>query len=67
MPLFRRADNGFVLSTLAIALLSVLLGAGAAILSVRAVVTSYSANDQVAVQNGPANPLDPSKVIHYGG
>ena len=67
MKLPRRADEGFVVPTLAIALLSLLLGGGAAVLAVQAVVNSYGANDQVAVQTGPHNPLDPTAVITYGG
>jgi hypothetical protein len=67
MRLTRRADDGFVLPTLAIALLSLALGGGAAVVAVDAVVSSYGSNDQVAVQTGPKDVLDPSLVISYGG
>jgi hypothetical protein len=67
MPLPRRLDEGFVASTLAIALLSVLMGAGTAILAVQALVSSAGPNDQIAVQNGPSTPVDPNKIIIYGG
>ena len=67
MPLHPRSDAGLIPNTLAIALISLLLGGGAAILAVKTVVNSYGANDQVAVQTGPANVLDPGKIIPYGG
>lgn len=67
MPLRRRSEEGFVASTLAIAVISLVMGGGAAILAVKAVVNSYGANDVVAVQTGPANVLDPGKVLNYGG
>jgi hypothetical protein len=67
MPRPLRPDDGLVASTLAVAVLSLILGGGAAILAVKSVVNSYGANDQVAVQTGPSNVLDPSKVITYGG
>ena len=67
MQLPRHADEGFVLPTLAIALLSLVLGGGCAVIAVQAVVNSYGANDQVAVQTGPKNVLDPTAVITYGG
>ena len=67
MPQLRRSDQGFVASSLAIALISLLLGTGAAVVAVKSVVTSYGANDTVAVQTGPSGPVDPAKVITYGG
>jgi hypothetical protein len=67
MPLHPRSDAGLVPTTIAVALLSLILGGGAAILAVKTVVNSYGANDQVAVQTGPANVLDPGKIIAYGG
>ena len=67
MPQLRRSDQGFVASSLAIALISLLLGTGAAVVAVKSVVTSYGANDTVAVQTGPSSPVDPAKVITYGG
>ena len=67
MPQFRRSDQGFVVSSLIVAMLSLLLGVGAAILAVQSVVSSYQATDQVAVQTGPSNAIDPAKVITYGG
>jgi hypothetical protein len=66
MPLPRRTDQGFVASTLAIGVLSLVLGGGAAILAVQAVISSASPNDQVAVQNGPNSPIDPQKILIYG-
>ena len=67
MPQPRRSDQGLVATSLAIAVISVLMGAGAAVLAVKSVVNSYGANDQVAVQTGPSSPVDPGKVITYGG
>ena len=67
MPLPRPSDAGFVMPTLAIAILSLLLGGGAAVVAVESVVSSYGSNDQVAVQTGPKDVLDPAKVITYGG
>ena len=67
MPLPRRHDQGFVASTLAIALLSALMGAGTAILAVQALVSSAGPNDQIAVSNGPSAPIDPNKILIYGG
>ncbi|HEX7536204.1 MAG TPA: hypothetical protein VF391_04285 [Dermatophilaceae bacterium] len=66
MPLPRRSDQGFVASTLAIGVLSMLLGGGAAILAVEALVNSAGPNDQIAVQNGPSGPVDPAKILVYG-
>jgi hypothetical protein len=67
MPLPRPADDGFVLPTLAIALLSLALGGGAAVVAVSSVVSSYGSDDQVAVQTGPKDVLDPARIITYGG
>ena len=67
MPLPRRSDPGFVASTLAIGVLSLLLGGGTAILAVEALVNSASPNDQIAVQDGPSSPIDPAKILIYGG
>jgi hypothetical protein len=67
MQLARRTDDGFVLPTLAIALLSLVLGGGAAVVAVDAVVSSYGSNDKVAVQTGPKDVIDPGTVIGYGG
>lgn len=67
MPLTRRDDAGFVVPTLVIAFLSLVLGGGAAVVAVGAVVASYGSNDQVAVQTGPKDVLDPASVIPYGG
>lgn len=67
MQLPRRADDGFVLPTLVIALLSLVLGGGAAVVAVDAVVSSYGSNDKVAVQTGPKDVIDPGTVIGYGG
>jgi hypothetical protein len=67
MSLHRRADEGFVLPTLAVALLSLVLGGGAAVVAVSSVVNSYGANDQIAVQTGPKDVLAPEEIISYGG
>ncbi|HEY5246985.1 MAG TPA: hypothetical protein VIJ15_00840 [Dermatophilaceae bacterium] len=67
MSLHRRADDGFIVPTIAIALLSLLLGGGAAVVAVQSVVNSYGSNDKVAVQTGPKDVLDPTQVITYGG
>ena len=66
MPMPRRSDQGFVASTLAIGVLSLVMGGGAAILAVEALVNSAGPNDQVAVQNGPSSPIDPTKILIYG-
>lgn len=58
-------DRG--VSGVAIAVLSLVLGAGAASAAVVAVVASAAPDDTKAVQTGPAKPLDPNAVIHYGG
>lgn len=67
MPLPRRDDAGFVVPKLAIGLLSLLLGGGAAIAAVSAVISSYGSDDQAAIQTGPKDVLDPAAVITYGG
>ncbi|MEP7192119.1 MAG: hypothetical protein ABI903_04565 [Actinomycetota bacterium] len=67
MPLPRRLDQGFVASTLAIGVLSLLLGGGAAVLAVQSVISSAAPNDQVAVQNGPSGPIEPNTILIYGG
>jgi hypothetical protein len=67
MSLPRPSDAGFVVPTLVIGILSLLLGGGAAVVAVDSVVSSYGSNDQVAVQTGPNDVLDPAKVIPYGG
>jgi hypothetical protein len=67
MPLPRSSDDGFVLPALAIALLSLALGGGAAVVAVSSVVSSYGSDDNVAVQTGPKDVLDPARVITYGG
>ena len=67
MSLPRPSDAGFTMPTLAIALLSLVLGGGAAVIAVESVVSSYGSNDQVAVQTGPKDVLDPARVITYGG
>ncbi len=67
MPLPRPSDAGFVMPRLAIAILSLLLGGGAAVVAVDSVVSSYGSNDQAAIQTGPKDVLDPGQVITYGG
>jgi hypothetical protein len=66
MPLPRRSDQGLIASTLAIGVISLVLGGGAAILAVQSVINSAAPNDQVAVQNGPSSPIDPQKILIYG-
>ena len=67
MQLPRGSESGFILPTIAIALLSLLLGGGAAVLAVSSVVNSAGASDQVAVQSGPKDILPPDAIISYGG
>jgi hypothetical protein len=67
MPLPRRSDAGFVLPTLAVALLSLMLGGGAAVVAVSSVISSFGSNDKVAVQTGPKDVLAPEAIISYGG
>lgn len=67
MSLHRGADEGFVLPALAVGLLSLLLGGGAAVVAVSSVVDSFGSNDQVAVQTGPKDVLAPTEIISYGG
>ena len=50
-----------------VGVLSVLLGAGAAVAAVTAVVASSAPNDSNAVQTGPQRIVDPGQVIPYGG
>lgn len=52
---------------MAIAVLSLVLGVGAAGAAVAAVVSSVAPDDTKAVQTGPADVVDPSAIIHYGG
>ena len=59
-------DRGAV-SGVAVAARSQILGAGAAGAAGVAVVTSAAPDDSRAVQTGPATPVDPTAVIHYGG
>lgn len=67
MPLPRRSDAGFTMPTLAIALLSLVLGGGAAFAAVSSVVASYGSDDAAAVRTGPKDVLDPEQIITYGG
>jgi hypothetical protein len=50
-----------------IAVLSLVLGVGAAAAAVAAVISSVAPDDARAVQTGPADIVDPSAIIHYGG
>jgi hypothetical protein len=59
-------DRGAV-GGVVIAVLSLVLGGGAAAAAVAAVVSSTAPDDSRAVQTGPSQPLDPAKVITYGG
>lgn len=67
MLLPRRSDAGSATSMLAIALLSLVLGGGAAVAALSSVVSSYGSDDQAAVKTGPKDILDPQRVITYGG
>ncbi len=51
---------------LVIALLSVLLGGGAATVAASSVVNSNAPDDTVAVKTGPKTTVEPSAVITYG-
>lgn len=66
MSLHRR-DAGFVKPLLAVALLSMALGGGAAVVAVSSVVNSYGADDQTAVQTGLKDIVPPDQIISYGG
>lgn len=67
MSLRRRKDAGFVTPTLAVALLSMVLGGGAAVAAVSSVVNSYGADDQGAVQTGLKDIVPPDQIVSYGG
>jgi hypothetical protein len=67
MSLHRRDDVGFVTPMLAIALLSMVLGGGAAVVAVSSVVNSYGADDKAAVQTGLKDIVPPDQIISYGG
>lgn len=67
MSLRRRDDTGFVTPLLAVALLSMVLGGGAAVVAVSSVVNSYGADDQTAVQTGLKDIVPPDQIISYGG
>ena len=58
----RGAVNG-----VAITVLSLVLGAGAAGAAVAAVVSAVAPDDTKAVQTGPADIVEPTAIIHYGG
>jgi len=67
MLLPRRSDAGFATPMLAIALLSLVLGGGAAFAAVSSVVSSYGSDDQAAVKTGPKDVVDPQRIFTYGG
>ncbi len=67
MSLRRRDDAGLVTPMLAVALLSMVLGGGAAVLAVSSVVSSYGADDTTAVQTGLKDIVPPDQIISYGG
>lgn len=48
-------------------ILSTLLGLAAAVGAAAAIVSANSPNDSAAVQDGPAELLDPAVVLNYGG
>lgn len=58
-------DPGAV-NSVAIALLSLVLGMGAAGAAVAAVL-SAAPDDASAVQTGPSEQVDPGTIINYGG
>ncbi|HET8766172.1 hypothetical protein RKE38_19050 [Phycicoccus sp. M110.8] len=67
MKLLRRTERGEISSALAVTLLSIVIGGGAATAAVVTVVSTQGPQDSVAVQNGRQNPVDPSTLIPYGG
>lgn len=62
----QRRDRGAV-PQIAIALLSLVLGMGAAAAAVTAVLSSTAPDDSRAVQTGPTELLGPAAVLNYGG
>ena len=67
MKFFRRNERGEVRSAVAVTLLSIVLGGGAATAAVLAVVNTQAPDDTAAVQNGLQDLVDPATVIPYGG
>jgi hypothetical protein len=68
MKLFRRRDErGFVIPALAVTLLCVVLGGGAATAAIFAVLSLQGPNDSSAVTHGHQDLVDPGSVIPYGG
>ena len=67
MKLLRRTERGEISSALAVTLLSIVIGGGAATAAVVHVVSTQGPQDIVAVQNVRQNPVDPSTLIPYGG
>lgn len=67
MHKFGRNESGSVKASAAIALLSIVLGGGAAIAATAAVVSSFGPKDSQAIKTGPQTALDPNQVITYGG
>lgn len=67
MKFFRRNERGEVRSAVAVTLLSIVLGGGAATAAVLAVVNTQAPDDTAAVQNGEQDLIDPATVIPYGG
>ncbi|MEO7449315.1 MAG: hypothetical protein ABI336_13670 [Humibacillus sp.] len=62
----RVADHGAV-SGLVIGVVCVLLGSGAAVAAISAVLTATGPDDSGAVLNGPKQPVSPTEIIRYGG
>lgn len=67
MKFFRRNERGEASSAIAVTLLSIVLGGGAATAAVLTVVNTQAPDDTAAVQNGEQDLVDPATVIAYGG
>ncbi len=60
-------ERGAIAATFIVVVLSALVGGGVAWGAVSAVVSSTAPDDSSAVRNGPSQPVDPTRVITYGG
>ena len=67
MKFFRRNERGEMSSAVAVTLLSIVLGGGAATAAVLTVLNTQAPDDTAAVQNGQQDLVDPATVIPYGG
>lgn len=66
IPSIGRRDRGEVSGVL-IGLACALLGTGAAVIAVIAVLTATGPDDSGALINGPQQPVSPTEIIRYGG